>query len=273
MTFPFTLVFGRYPGQGGNVSFLWTAWLPLALFLPRPRSWSQSVMFRIFAAGAAGILIWLFLRPSFIAPRYWLATLLLLIPLAAKGAEHVIESEGRPKWLTAGVILTLALASAMMFVRYIPPLVEGFSDMRRGSDSCPSSSLSCTTLLAVNRAAGLGARVYFEGYYGYYLRPDLLQCRNNTQDEKILKPLQIKNFEPEAFFQRGFEYLILDQTTQASKLERLLSAPRPNWLELARINETRGLVILRLSSSDPAHRPVTGCRQISPSAWEVVSAS
>jgi len=81
LTYPLALVFGRYPMQGGGLSLLILAFAPLVCFMARPRTISPLVA--VTSAAVAGTVVWVVLRPSVIAPRYFLTTLLLFVPLVA----------------------------------------------------------------------------------------------------------------------------------------------------------------------------------------------
>lgn len=107
LTYPLALVFGRYPMQYGNLSPLILAFAPLAFLLPRPRSIAGSRLVQITLAAAMGVVIWVILCPSILAPRYILSPLLMFIPLAARSAEYVTQLETKPRWLSAGILICL----------------------------------------------------------------------------------------------------------------------------------------------------------------------
>ncbi len=92
LTYPIALVFGMYPMQGGNISALVLAFMPLCFLLKKPVSLFQNRLFQVSLVAVAGLIIWKIVRPSVISPRYILATLLLFIPLAARCAENLLQS-------------------------------------------------------------------------------------------------------------------------------------------------------------------------------------
>lgn len=266
ITYPLALAFGRYPLQGGNLSFLLIAFLPLAFFSGRPASWVGSRLVQITAAGIIGTLTWIILRPSIIAPRYILATLLLFVPLIAMGAEHVYEMEQQPRLLSMGVIVTMIIALAMFSFRHVKLPVHLLNYVRGSLPACALASPYCEPLTELNKRAGPGARIYFAGYYTYWLRPDLLQCRDTRDDGQVLRRV---GMAMETVYSRGFRYLIVDRTSHAEIGQVIEAATMPEWLSLRRIKNSRELTIWELSTRNAARIPRFACRQVRPPAWEV----
>lgn len=90
-TYPLALIFGRYPMQHGNLSPLWLVLVPLAATLWAVRRHMSSLV-TVTLAGVTGVAVWVLLRPSVLAPRYILPALIVLIPIAAIGAERAVAN-------------------------------------------------------------------------------------------------------------------------------------------------------------------------------------
>ena len=269
MTYPLALAFGRYPLQGGNLSFLLIAFLPLAFLVGRPASWVRSPLVQITTAGILGTLTWIILRPSIIAPRYILAPLLLLVPLIAMGAEHVYEMEQRPRLLSKGVILTMIITLAILSFPYVKLPVHLLNYVRGTLPACALASPYCEPLTALNERAAPGDRVYFAGYFSYWLRPDLLQCRDDRQDWEALGKVNDGVNRWTELYARGFRYVVVDWTTHAEAHKALWSSAPPPWLDAPEVIKTPELSIFGLSPQKGAPKPQLDCVQASPPGWDV----
>ncbi len=271
LTYPYALTFGRYHMQEGRLSFLLLAFLLLALGLPRAKPLLHSALAQITISAVLGTALWIFVNPSVLAPRYILASLLMFIPLAARAAEYAYQSETKSGWAWIAVLgfLTLALVRDMYrpitkWPFYLVRYAKGeFSQCKLASEYCPS-------LTAVNRLAAPGARIYFAGYYSFWLRADLLQCRQAREDEKVLASSKTMSDKWAKLFEHGFEYVIIDKATHRSELASFETLPTPAWLDIEKILEDRRLLIYKIKSKDERRSAKAGCRQISGPAWDVV---
>ena len=270
LTYPFALAFGRYPMQGGNVSFLVLAFLPLALWLPRPERLRDSLLLRLCAAGALATLCWMALRPSVIAPRYLLASLLLFIPLAARAAEHALEREASPRWIGAGIVAALMAALAIFSYPLLGLPKAAWLSAQDGLPACALASAHCEPLQKLNALARPGDRVFMLGYYGYWLRPDLLQCRDSYADDKMLVRLDGPGLTWTALVDGGFRYVVVDHADYSDEFERLMASPQPDGLRVTRLIDAGQLSILEIASRGDGAAPRAACRQSDPPSWEVV---
>ncbi len=271
LTYPYALTFGHYHMQEGRVSFLLLVFLLLALALPRAKPIMHSALAQITMVALLGTVLWVFLKPSVVAPRYILPTLLMFVPLAARAAEYVYQSEtkSRRAWTAVIGFLMLALVKdtyrpltkwPFYLVRYAK---GGFSQCELASEYCPS-------LAAVNQLAAPGTRIYFAGYYSFWLRADLLQCRQARADEKVLASSKTMSGKWADLFAHGFEYVIIDKATHRSELASLDKSAAPAWMEREKILEDRRLLIYKIKSKDERRSAKAACRQISGPAWDVV---
>jgi hypothetical protein len=269
LTYPLALVFGRYPMQHGNLSPLILAFAPLAFLLPRPRSIAGSRLVQITLAAVLGVIIFVIFRPAVLAPRFILAPLLMFIPFVARSAEYVAEMETKPRWLTAGILICLfiTLPTTSLQLRRLP--LDALEYVAGPVSDCDLAGPICRASGIVNQQGALGDRVYLGTFYRYWLRPDLLQCINGTGDGGI-SSLQTPEARWTALYERGFRYLIMDETTHASTAAALDEAKTPAWLELIPLFHEDKHTVLRLESSDPTRQPLMTCRQVNPPAWDVV---
>ncbi len=271
MTYPYALTFGHYHMQEGRLSFLLLVFLLLALGLPRAKRVLHSSLAQITMVALLGTALWVFLKPSVLAPRYILAVLLMFIPLAARAAEYVYQSERKSRWAWTAVIGFLILA--LVKDTYRPLTKWPFYLIRYANgefSQCELASEYCPSLTAVNQLASAGARIYFAGYYSFWLRADLLQCRQSPIDERLQRGSEKVKTKWANLFEHGFEYVIIDKATHRSELASFEKLPAPAWLEKEKIWEDRRLLIYKINSKDEHRSAKAACRQISGPAWDVV---
>jgi len=264
MTYPLALTFGRYPMQSGNVSFVLLAFLPLAFYLLRtPVDWRSSRLTLIALAGLAGLLIWVAFRPSVIAPRYFFVAIALLIPLAARAAEVVYEREEPPRWLRASMLATLA--SALVFVSF--PLVlavpRAMAALQAPDTACAHAGRYCAALMRLNGIAAPGDRVYLAGYYGYWLRPDLLQCQATPAEMRAFEAQASAAARARYLRERGFRHLIVDKTTHMRIATGLFPGKTP-------AHESAELAFYDIDPGPAA--PRTRCIPVRAGAWKIEGA-
>lgn len=269
LTYPLALAFGRYPMQSGNLSLLFLAFAPLLLFIPALRSLMKRPLLQVTSAAFIGTGLWMALRPSVIAPRYLLATLFLFAPVVALAAERTYLDEARPRILSVAMILTTLMA-LIVVASPLTKLPKYFVDVIRGTfPECGLASGYCEPLSKLNDRAAQGDRVFFAGYYSYWLRSDLLQCRDNRQDELALVNAGSAEERWATLYARGFRYVVIDKVTHAEKWKVWSSATAPSWIEVSEIIGTGELTILSIKVREGSPRIDVTCSQISPPAWDL----
>jgi hypothetical protein len=271
LTYPYALVFGSYHMQEGSLSFLLPAFLLLALRLPRAKPLLHSSLAQLTMAALVGTVLWVVLRPSVFAPRYILATLLMFVPLAARGAEYAYQSEEKSRlaWIACVALLVVALATATRRPLKIWPL-NLIRYASGGFSQCELASRYCPPLTRLNQLAAPGARIYFVGYYSFWLRPDLLQCRQTREDERVLAGASTIGGKWASLFDRGFQYVVIDKATHRSAPGSFDKAHAPDWMEIENAWDDPLFLIYKMRTKDEQHRAKVGCRQISNPAWDVV---
>jgi len=270
LTYPLALTYGRYPMQYGTMSVMVLAFTPLVLLLPKAKRLMQSVMLQITVLGLIGIVIWILIRPGVFAPRYFLYTLLLLIPFAAGCAEYISKNETKPRWL-AGALVVLCIISLSVF--YLQNYKRGLVNYLIGYTS--DSKICAPVYQAserLNNIAEPGARVYSLTYFTFWFRPDLLQCMSTIWEKGFLiNQENIKAYEAWSYIHdRGFQYVFLDQTIYSSTAEILSVQETPEWLEVRVIFNQENNKIYQLTSKDAKRRPKVVTKEIRPSVWKIV---
>lgn len=263
-TYPLALTYGSYFAQGGNLSPLILAFLPLAFYLPRPRSLLNSPLAMITLAGLTGTIVWVLYTPSVLAPRYILAVLLLLVLLPARSAEYISLHDQKPRLLAWAVIVATVVslsAVGLYFLNHVFFPNGTIQYLTRTIDECDRDGEYCKALAAINRRAGPGERVYSANYYRYWLRPDLLQCVSASDDYAQ---------DWLTLYQQGFRYLVVDRSTHGVVLENLEMQSPPAWLELKLLHAGERLTVYELIYNEPPTSPLRTCRQTKPRAWDVV---
>lgn len=269
LTYPFAWTFGNYWAQYGNLTPLVLAFLPLAVFLPRPRSIFSSKVAVVTLAAAGGLLVWGVFRPSVLASRYVLAILLLFIPLAARAAENVVKKESRSRWLTASIqgLLLVVLVSVNLYginSVFFPKLTARY--LVGIASECERDGVFCDAMQTINWKAAPGARVFNVSWYRYWFRPDLLQCISNRSERELFT-----NSTPDErwlmLYQRGFKYLFTDRAVPELDLEH-----PPAWVKVQQLFKKDSFAAYYLDYNNlPEQKIIASCLQINPPAWQVVT--
>ncbi len=273
LVYPLSMTYGSFWAQGGNLSPLVLAFLPLSFFLPRPRSMWRSPLVAVTLSAVGGILAWSILRPSVFAPRYFMATVMLLTLLSAKAAEYISRVEVRSRLLTAGVLLT-----AVIVVISIGPIFtddvffpdKSYRYLTGELGVCGREWDYCGHHETLNRKVDFGDRILLGSYQRYWLRSDLLQCLSNIEDEVAIFSA------PEEdrwliIYQRGFRYVLAEKTTHAQFLELVNDNSLPEWLNLIEISNSGHVVAYRLDVQDPPGDQMLTCQRRGVSkVWEIV---
>ena len=207
LTYPLALVFGRYPMQGGGLSFLLLCFLPLLFWGSRSFGWHRSKAGVLALAGLAALVVWVALRPSVIAPRYILASLLLFVPLIVIKVEELLRDGSGPAFLRIGVVGSVLAAIAASCWQLLP-LPSALAAAARGTDpTCLMASPECIPLRQLSGQATPGDRMLVATYYAYWLDASYLQCRD------VGNELASAAGQPDLMGwlqRRAFRYVIID---------------------------------------------------------------
>jgi hypothetical protein len=279
-TFPFALTWGSYWAQYGNLSPLVLAFLPLTLLLPRPATFWSSPLVALSAAAALILGTWLYSHPDKLVVRYFLASLLMWIPLAARAAEHVCRST-QPSWLGKGVQVLTAATLLLVYwdssgLFYFPKVTLHYltGTLPETGRSLPWSK----PMFAINQVAEPGARVVSFSQFRYYLRTDLIQCADRPACEVTgIFPGTTAEERWRWACSRDFRFLLLDAKDDCLKelyqtLRRDIADP-PRWVRLYPIYDDGTLSAYRIEYTAPPVAPAVCTREVFPGAWNVVPVS
>ena len=265
-TYPLALVFGQYPMQGGTLSFAWLALLPLALLLPRSFYSLKGALGQATAAGLLALVLWVLLRPSVIAPRYILAPLLLLFLPIGSAVEAQFGS--RAKLLGHAAVACLLVACVANILSEGRALRDGIAFARGRLPPCHGASPYCTELARVNEAAHPGERALLLLYYSYWLRPDLLLCRNTYSEGMAVKRATTVEDAWANVIASGLSLLVVDRASHAAEFDRLWSG-RPDWIAANELYRGSNVTAYRIASRDSARQTTRSCERSADGGWEV----
>lgn len=260
-TYPLALVFGRYPMQGGTLSALIFAFIPLFLILPKWVVLKERKLIQIIASAFLGVGLWMIIRPSVLAPRYILSTLLLFIPVTAWLVEKIFAIEKRLMLLkfsiTLSMVVFLILTCYQLEVRNT--LARAFHWLKDKSYDYEAKG----GIAYLNTNAHRGDRIFFVGYYTYYLRSDLLQCINNPEDKDA------KGSDLDYLFNHGYKFYVKDKSIDRETNEFFQTGNSRPWLSVSKVYDDYNYVIYTIFSKDSTKTPDYYCKQCDPPAWSV----
>ncbi len=261
LTYPFALVFGRYPMQGGGLSFLFLAFLPFLICVSRPTSWRKNMTVAVTIAGFSGVLAWMLLRPSVIAPRYILASLLLFVPILTIATEEVLTRKATPQVLRAGAALTVLFAITASFWHLLPIPSAIISGIGSKDNTCLLASPECDSFQKLAEIARPGDRLLIASHYPYWLTPAQLQCRDTLNEQRAI-PDQAQLVP--WLQSNGFAYVAVDPTVSrklAADLQQLALSKAPYVHELPSV---KALKLYRIKREGSAR---VRCVETSPGRW------
>jgi len=270
-TLPFALTYGEYWAQLGNISPLVLAFSPLLLYAPKPQTPRHSLLFILSISATTGLLCWFALRPSVLAPRYFMACLLLLIIPAAAGTEAILFRQPKSKIfntiiVSITVLTILATGTYQLNRSFFPDLT--FRYLIGDASRCEKEPEYCQTM-TLNSLAQPGARVFLDNHLRYWLGPDLIQCALTRDEIKSYIGLETPEQRWSFIYGRGFRLVPIFNIPHST--ERLVRADLehiPAWLDVLKI-ENGNDILLQLISTDESHKPLVGCKQTSPPAWDL----
>lgn len=268
LTYPLLLIFGDYWAQYGNMSPLLLAFLPLALLLPWPkRPWDGPIS-ALSVAALAGLLAWIAIFPSVPMPRYFLVTLLLPIVPVSWMAERFSRLT---KLSNFTVTLAMLLTIFIFFKSWrgeLFPIRNAFQYLfivQTEKAFTQPELFSYNVYEALNNTAKPGARVFLLSYYRFWLRSDLIQCTNQTNET-----IKYDDKDPNKFwrqlYENGFTYLYSNTYLPADIINK-----KPNWVTIKEIypKSINGEAYRLVFNNAPGKVHLT-TQEISPGIWNVV---
>jgi hypothetical protein len=276
LMYPFSLVFGRYWGQEGQLTPIFLAFTPLLVLLPRSGSLKNSKLAQVALAGMLGIIFWVIYSPSAFAPRNLMASLLVLLVLGARGAEFVSERLNPRSLALSTVIIVTLLVTLLIGISGLMNLTKTGLLIAVGREAgCDreqySADATCRIAEIINEDAAPHERLFLASYYRYWFRPDIIQCLNGTEETSELEMISSAEDGWSHLFQNGYRYVVIDELTHDWTANLLNLDQVPDWLEVTEIFEDDPFVAYRLDSLDPVRQPEVICSQIDPPGWGVTS--
>ncbi len=273
LTYPLALTFGRYWAQYGNLSPLVLAFLPLALLLPRKKLFRGGPLEAITLAALVGLICWVLLHPSVLSPRYILCTLLLLIPLGARAAEYVSQTETGVRFISFGVLACILITQVTYGLHFLNVVFFPYKTKQYLAGQISQldrDDLYCRLLTTLGQGAEPGDRVVFAAYHRYWLRPDLLQCASRDTELGNLMGQTSEAFW-NGILEGNFRYLVVDKSSHGKVEENLKEGKHPDWIRISILCEEGNMSVYRLEFTKPPRESMLECIQAAPPAWDVVA--
>jgi len=206
--YPVAPFLGQFPGMFGSISALVLAFFPLALFLPRPRRFSRSLLVQLTAVAVLGVVCWAVLQTANFSLRYFLPPLMLLMLLPARAAEVVSRSAVGRRVLAVGVIICLCMGLAERFNRTKGHPGKAVKYVLGISTAAEVAGGEARSAEAINAHGAQGRRVFLATCYSYFLQPGLLATASGQEDYDAIKSLPAGPERWEEFYRRGFRYIM-----------------------------------------------------------------
>jgi hypothetical protein len=260
-TYPLALVFGRYPMQGGTLSALILAFFPLILVLPRGIVLKERQLIQIASVAVLGVGIWMLTRPSVLAPRYILSTLLLFIPVSAWLVEKIYASEKRLLLVKFSITFSMLVFLLLTFLQL--DVRNSLAGAFHWFGNKSSDYKATGGIEYLNTHTHTGDRIYFVGYYTYLLRPDLLQCISNSEENPV------NGMDIDYLFDHGYKYYIRDKSIKSVSKDSFHSEDSESWLSFTKVFDDTNYVIYNIFSIDSTKTPDYSCKQCGSKAWSV----
>ena len=290
---PLSLFYGLNEWKSGRLSPLLLAFLPLCLFVGLfQKKFSENLVLQVTLAAITGFMLWVLLRPSSFLMRYFLATILLFSFLPAYCVEKF--------WLRTGssaVKMAIALMIPVMLFSEFSVDIGTFFLPRQTAEyisgvtgECEKDGYHCIALKAINREAQPGDRVLFAEWFGYWMRPDLIQCMVTKADRQVYQVTPVSRSLPVDTFglqqvpmfndlwkeihERGFKYLVRTKKpdANASKLDLTRMDETP-WVHLVELYNNDYIEVYRIEYIDPPSEVKVTCTETSQGFWQLTETS
>ncbi len=280
ITYPFSLTFGSFWAQGGQISPLLLALLPLLFFLKVEDKKQRKLLVQITVVALGAIVLWSVIRASVFAPRYMFSPLLLFVLPIALAVEQVSSAKtlNRFSLITPIVVSFIIIISILQVQTALRFAVDTFLGQ---ADECDyeftNSDGSCRIARIVNEGASEGDQVLWFSYYTYWLRTDLSQCAilssniSITQNWDDLSESDVDNiwYNLSAY---DVEYVVVDQLTHGIFYDVIFDQ-LPDWVTLETFFDESTYLGLRIDYNQE-QRPNNArliCEQIADNRWQAPS--
>lgn len=250
LTYPLALTYGSYPMMGGNLSFLWLAVLPLLLVFKKDLFQKSENTKALFVTSSIGLGCWLLIKPSVFAPRYILPVLFGYIILASLAYEKAWDRNKifRVVPYTLCILMGITLWGSLFnppagyFTLTPKNLFDYAFDKNNKCKLNINSYRSGFELL--NLQAPPASKILLAGYYGYYLRPDLLVNIGDPKDLNLIEMNNSTNFD--SLIKLGYKFIIIQRATHEKYLKYFSAFTMPSNKNIKVILHSSDMVIFQL---------------------------
>lgn len=264
LTYPFALIFGQYPMQGGNISPLWLAFLPFLVCFPKNlREFSQPLA-ALTLSSVFGVVMWVLFFPSVLAPRYIMPVLLTLFPLGGYLVQQVWDKR---EYLMLRFMIISSISLMFLFATW------GLSFFFQSTQSYWTASSRSfqegvfKAMGLVNTKAEKGDRVFLATYDRYPLRSDLLQTLINGKDLSSFGP---PNMWWVDIFRSGGRWVIASRATHSKIFPVLVNLKEvPDFLQVISYPIDNNYIVYQIVPKEGAPRPMKTSVEQQDGTWKV----
>lgn len=272
LSYPFSLTFGNFWGQGGQMSPILLAFSPLIFLLKIPDEHQRQLTYQIGLISIISIILWVVFRASVFAPRYMLAPLLLMCIPVGLAVEYVTLNQvysGLKTFIIAILmsIIAIFLLNNAKLTLLSASILTGYID--ECSYEFVNQDGTCRIAKTINSEAPDGTRILNLSYFSYWLRTDLAQCA--TADLTVIAESS-SNAVWQYVAEQGYQYLIVDTLTHNIFYENLIEDV-PEWVTLERFFDKSSYLAFRINLDSQLENtefyPNFTCTETSPNIWQV----
>lgn len=292
MAFPLSLFFGSFSFQSGRLSPLILAFFPICFlvnFFRKP--FRSNLVLQVTLAALMGSILWLVFRPQVFILRYFLASLLLLCFMPAYSIELLFQKHNAkvlPIIIIGAMAITLLSELSTKIGVYFYPK-ETYNYLNRSLLECEKDGHFCAALREINRDAAPGDRILFANWFGYWLRPDLIQCMVSETDKQVYQLTPVSRYSKTfiyddngqkrrptfndlwiEIYERGFKYIVryTKPEAEAGKLDLGLMDSVP-WVKLISLYNDGELEVYRIEYISPPSEIKVKCIETQPDLWQL----
>lgn len=254
LTYPFALTLGQYPMQHGGISPFLLGLAPIVALGWRNANPNRLTVV-LAIAGLVGVLLWILLRPSVLAPRYILPSLLCFAPLVAAGAAGWLTS--KPRALFTWVVVFA------IFGHLILSGLRGTANWTATQAYAAGPKIDGWTYAGtLLNQAPVGSRFFINSYFTSFLPYRVIGCalangspemdvvRQASSVEEMWERLYALGIS-DIFMFKGSHPLIVGFEPDASLA--------PDWLDVEQIDIGEVLAVIRLRPIAGAPGPAPAC--------------
>lgn len=246
MLYPLVWFFGDFWGQLGSFSILVLMFLPFA-WIGRNSSSARVLPYWI-SMFLVGMLMWFFVRPSFVAPRYIMGFFLIAFPLMGLGYDWYFRNGSQQVlkiWFTKAIIVLFSLHLLATYLKSPLSPKRVYRSWQSPQSTCKVDGPDCTATQVLNEAAEPGSRVLQLMYETIWLRPDLVQTLMSFNELDGIENLS-SDKKWQKIVAHDFDYIILKNSTHTAWVQKLALNEVPQWVVLKELYNQNGNLVLKI---------------------------